>query len=201
VRTILTPVDTLDPHVAAAQFRELEARSEDALAAQGVQPRDVRALRSVDMRYHGQAFELEVDVPKDTVMAVPLDEDEAFDAQALVERFHQAHEAAYGHSRPGAPVEVVNLRVKAMGVLAKPTLSAHPDQRPSTDTAEAATRPLLLPDGSSVPMSIYSRDALSAGQRVAGPCVIEQPDATVFVPEGDTASVDQAGNLVIEVAS
>ncbi|MFD9664847.1 hydantoinase/oxoprolinase family protein [Rhodococcus sp. NPDC059968] len=201
VRTILTPLDTLDPHLAAAQFRELETRSEEALRAQGVQPQDVRTIRSVDMRYHGQAFELEVDVPKDTVMAVPLQEDEGFDAQSLVERFHQAHEAAYGHSRPGAPVEVVNLRVKAMGVLPKPALAANPDRRPSMDTSESATRPLLLPDGSSVTMSIYSRGCLPAGIRVAGPCVIEQPDATVFVPEGDTASVDPVGNLVIEVAS
>lgn len=201
VRTILTPVDDLDPKVAEMQFRELEARSADALRAQGVQPEDVRTIRSVDMRYQGQAFELEVDVPKDTVVAIPVDEGGLLESQSLLERFHRAHEAVYGHSRPGAPVEVVNLRLKAVGVMPKPDLAANPEQSPSVQAPESATRPLLVPDGSSITMTIYRRDSLPTGLRVAGPCVIEQPDATVFIPEGDTASVDQVGNLVIDVAS
>jgi len=200
VRTILTPVHQLDPTRADEQFRELEVQSERALRAQGIAPENVRTSRSVDMRYHGQAFELEVELPKDAIMAVAVDDDGNVDPQSLLERFHQAHEAAYGHARRDAPVEVVNLRLKALGVLPKPATAQGFVQNDSADTPETETRSLLLPDGRSVSMSVYRRHRLSVGMKLSGPCVIEQPDATVFVPEGDYASVDTAGNLIIDVA-
>jgi len=200
VRTVLTPVFKLDPQRADKQFRELEAQSEKALRAQGIAPENVRTSRSVDMRYHGQAFELEVELPKDTVMAVDVDDDGLFNPQVLLERFHDAHEAAYGHARRDAPVEVVNLRLKALGVLPKPSSSQGLAGHSAVETPESEKRRLLLADGGSVPMSVYQRDRLTVGMRLVGPCAIEQPDATVFVPEGDTASVDRTGNLLIEVA-
>ncbi|BCW44695.1 hydantoinase/oxoprolinase family protein [Arthrobacter sp. StoSoilB5] len=200
VRTILTPVHKLNQALADAQFRELEDQSEKALRAQGISPENVRTSRSVDMRYHGQAFELEVELPKDAIMAVGIDGDGKVDPQLLLERFHEAHQAAYGHARRDAPVEVVNLRLKALGVLPKPATAEGFVEKIAHDAAGHETRSLLLADGRTVAMNVYRRHSLSIGIRLSGPCVIEQPDATVFVPEGDTASVDAAGNLIIDVA-
>ena len=110
------------------------------------------------------------------------------------------HETAYGYCNPQDPVEVVNFRLTARGRLHRPP--------PTEEVATAAGTPAPLerrevwfaPDGA-LPTPVYERAALRPGQRLLGPAVIEQLDATTLVFPGDHARVDAAANLLIESAA
>jgi N-methylhydantoinase A len=184
------PVDGSTETAIRQQVHELRAQAQAWFAREEV-PKDARALElRLDLRYVGQNFEL----------AVPFDIDVLPDAQGLRARFFRAHEAAYGYCNPQDPVEVVNFRLTARGRLHRAP--------PPEDAAASAGTPAPLerrevwfaPDGA-LPTPVYERAALRPGQRLLGPAVIEQLDATTLVFPGDHASVDGASNLLIEIAA
>ncbi|HEV8471501.1 MAG TPA: hydantoinase/oxoprolinase family protein, partial [Methylomirabilota bacterium] len=105
-------LDTLTPTALEALFADFVAEGEARLTRDGVAPVDRRMLRSADLRYHGQSFELPITVP-----AGALSTD---DVEQLRAEFHAAHERAYGYAAPDDPVELVNVRLAAVGVTPKP---------------------------------------------------------------------------------
>jgi N-methylhydantoinase A len=155
----------------------LESARADLLR-EGVAEVDMRFSPLVDMRYQGQAYEL----------TVPLDDDAD---TTLAERFHAAHAQAYGHAMPERAVEVVNLRLQAVGVTEKPLLSAEAESR-----AAQAVPLHIRADG----MTLYEREALPPGARFDGPALAFQFDSTVFIAPGWSARVDGYRNLILEHA-
>jgi len=156
-----------------------------------------RSLRiAFDMRYVRQNFEL-------TVPWVEIEggvEPDMSSLEVLRERFYELHERTYGHFTETDPIEIVNIRVAAVGRTA-------PDQK-TTAGEESATQP--SPIGSRavwfaaeepVETPVYERSSLSAGQSVRGPAVVEQLDALTVIHPGDLARVDAHGNLIIEVGA
>jgi N-methylhydantoinase A len=143
----------------------------------------LRQERLLDMRYIGQAYELTVSAAGDFVAA-----------------FHHAHERRYGYADPARAVEVVNVRVRMMGLTHKPTL---PRVRPAlADPRRAlAGRPRAWFGGRSVTAALYRREELRAGNVVRGPAVISEYSATTLVPPGWRARVDTYENLVLMGAS
>jgi N-methylhydantoinase A len=131
------------------------------------------------MRYLGQwrSLTIAVDTPLRSL-------------QDAVERFHDEHEREYTYRRDGAPVEIYQLQLQAIGVTPKPELAR---QDPEDHEPEPyATRAAVFDDGAEpVATALYRRDALRAGARIPGPAVIEQLDSTVVVPPGVTAEVDE----------
>jgi N-methylhydantoinase A len=162
-----------------AVFDALTARAAADLRAEGFPDDAHRFVRSADLRYRGQAFEVRVPVGEDTAGA-----------------FHDAYERLYGYcfrDRPDQPVEWVNLRVTGIGPVARPVLrrsAAGSGGRP------VGIRPVLF-DESTVDTPIYQRSALGAGDTVTGPAVIEEYGSTVPLHPGFTARVDDWGNLVV----
>jgi N-methylhydantoinase A len=123
----------------------------------------------------------------------------ALDLAALLASFHERHDRRYGHAHPGDPVEVVNLRVRAVGPTPPPVF----EPLPAADGAEPA--PLaeqavwFEADGelSPLPARLYDRQSLRAAHRLAGPALIVQLDATTVVPPGWAGQVDAAGHLLL----
>jgi N-methylhydantoinase A len=129
VQTHVVRDHDLDHDAIAAIYRTLEVRATDALGREGFEAADHRLVRSADLRYDGQAFEVRVPAPDGPI-------DDAFQ-QAVVARFHDEHERLYGYSYrslastttragPGAPahaVEWVNLRVSGIGPIRRPQLA------------------------------------------------------------------------------
>src|SRR5262249_56438391 len=105
-------LDVLTPAALDALFAEFAAEGDARLTRDGVPPADRRMLRSADLRYHGQSFELPVTVPSGPLSAADIDR--------LRAEFHGSHERAYGYAAPDDPVELVNVRLAAVGVTAKP---------------------------------------------------------------------------------
>src|SRR5262245_30393459 len=178
----------------AEAFANLAERADRWFEQEGIAPADRHLARTADMRYLGQNYELGVAVPDGPISAATL--------PALVEGFARAHRQRYGFAADGDPVQLVTLRVEATGEVRKAELSAHVEAGVDAAAAIVARRPVWLEErGDFVATPIYAREALRAGNRFAGPAIVEQMDATTFVPPGMTARVDRWLNLVLETAA
>lgn len=144
----------------------------------------VRIEHYAAMRYAGQFFSIDVAL------------DEPLSTAATEQAFHAEHQRIYAHSDTGAPVEIVELRLRLIGTLPTPTGGA----RQTADKGTAVpygSRPLRLDAGTTAAASLYRRADLATGATLSGPALIEQADTSILVPAGYTASVGQTGELVI----
>ena len=172
-------------------FEDLEAACRVQMDRDAAPGRPIDTARSVEVRYVGQSYELEVAVAGDSV-------DEAAIAR-VIEDFHTVHERVYGHRDSDELVELVTFRV---------VLSQAPGRAPGGEGIASAngkvtprtTRKAYFPEaGGSVDTPIYDREGLGAGAILEGPSIVQQPDTTTVVYPGSTASIDAHGNLIIEV--
>ena len=188
VRTFVAAHHQLDPGALAAVFAELEGEAAAALAAEGFEPAEHRFLRSADLRYDGQAFEVRVDVP-----AGPTD---AALAAAVLAGFHDEHERLYGYcyrDRPHHGVEWVNVRLTGVGPLDAPPLAP---LDPGTGTVTPTGRRPVYFAGAWHDTPVVWRGDLGAGDEVRGPAVVEEYGSTLPVPPGVRVVVDRLGTLV-----
>jgi N-methylhydantoinase A len=123
------------------------------------------------------------------------------DIASLNEQFHNAHERAYGFSAPSEPTEFVNLRLTAMGKIAKPELHELKHTNTDVTAAHKESRQVYFHErGGYVDCAIYDRYKLGAGAQIEGPAVVEEFDSTVVIHPEYAANVDKYGNLWIERA-
>ena len=141
-----------------------------------------------DMRYVGQNFELRV----------AADLRSAMDVTRLRELFLAAHEASYGFHSSDDPVEIVNVRLTALLAARRPRAGR---TLPADTAKPAGRRAVFFTPDRAEDTPVYQRSALGVGQTIAGPAAIDQLDATTIVHPGDSATVDSAGNLIVELAA
>lgn len=176
VRPLLELATRHSVPAARALQAELLARAHDVLTNEGIATEHRHLMFTLDMRYQGQAHELNVPFKGD-----------------VVARFHEAHERAYGYALEGRSVELVALRLTATGNRQKPTLEAF--ALGDEDASPALLHTLTLPDGQQA--ACYSRDRLKAGMRFAGCALVFQMDSTLYVPHGWQAQVDAWHNMLL----
>jgi N-methylhydantoinase A len=189
-----TRLMTLDaaaiPDIIAA-FTRLDAQAEGWLATEHVAPEARRITRTVDMRYAGQNYELAVPLPAGPVTTATID--------GLAQGFAQAHERMYGFVAEGEPVQLVTFRAEATGLVRKAAFRPQADAGPDASGAIIGKRDVWLPEaGGFVPCPVYDRDRLQAGNRIAGPAIVEQMDATTVILPGMTGTVEPYMNLILE---
>ena len=182
-RTHLVDAATADRAELAAIFDELATTARSLVEVQDVPVATTR--RTADVRYRGQAFELEVDAP-------------SADPTALVDAFHAAHRARYGYDQPDEPVEIVTLRARVQGPVPDLPLRQPPPGR-GAEQARTGTRRVSV-DGRELDCPHYDRARLAVGDRLRGPAVVGGLDATCFVEPWQHVEVDDIGNLRIEEA-
>ncbi|MQA86177.1 MAG: hydantoinase/oxoprolinase family protein [Streptosporangiales bacterium] len=190
VQTAVTRDAEFDPAAVSGVYAELAGRAAAALAKEGFAEADRRYLRSADLRYFGQAFEVRVDAPGGEV-------DEAF-RRTVVERFHDAHERLYGYcyrDDPRHPVEWVNFRVSGVGPIRRPEPRQYPagDGRP--ERAQTGSRPVYFDEWVDTP--VYRRPELAPGDALHGPAIVEEFGSTIPLHAGFTARVDPYRNLMV----
>lgn len=154
-------------------------------------PRDrQRFERGADLRYEHQSFELTCPLGEGALTPARLEE--------LIGTFHAEHRRLYTYDLPRAQVELVNLRVTAIGVL--PKRAAPAAAVTSVDTARAVVgeRTVYFRGGDSAPVPVYARHSLGPGMSFAGPAIVDQDDATCLVAPAFRARVDHASNLLLE---
>jgi N-methylhydantoinase A len=164
----------LQPH-----FRRLEEIGRREMKAEGFK---AVAKRTLDMRYVGQGYELNLDWTAD-----------------FVSRFHSAHQRRYGYSDLRRPVEVVNVRVR-MVAAARPIPFPSRRLRRGNGSHAVIRKQRVFYQGRFLRSLVYDRALLSAGDEFPGPAIVVEYTATTFVPPRCTLKVDSWENLVIHVA-
>jgi N-methylhydantoinase A len=191
VQTHVTRDADLDLTRIVAVYERLQQRATDALDREGFAREQHRYVRSADLRYDGQAFEVRVPAPDGPV-------DAALQA-AVVAAFHDEHERLYGYcyrDQPRHAVEWVNLRVSGIGPISRPQLERLPAGDGDPAAARTGSRQVVF-DAGPLDTPIYDRDRLSAGDTLDGPAIVEEFGSTVPIHPGFSARVDELANLIV----
>jgi N-methylhydantoinase A len=183
-RTLQTRTDAADLDAVNRCLGELDAAGRERMREEDVPADQVRVAYAADMRYVGQAYELQVPLP------VPVTPARMPDVLAA---FHAVHERVYGYARTQQPVEFVNFRAVHTYPLPRPVVTPAARATGTLEDARLGDRPAYF--GAFVATAIYERTRLPLGARLAGPAIVEQSDTTTVVPPGVTALVADAGNL------
>jgi N-methylhydantoinase A len=174
-------------------FATLRQQAETWFDTEAIAPDARRLARTVDMRYAGQNYELSVPLPEGAITRDTLD--------LLAERFAETHKRMYGFVAENEPVQIVTLRIEATGLVRKAAFQPRPPNGADASGALTGRRDVWLPDAFGfISCPVYDRDRLDAGNRIAGPAIIEQMDTTTVVPPGMTARVEPYLNLILEAA-
>lgn len=191
-RSFLRALTEVNPTEAEAIFAEQERILRDQLHEDGRGDDHIRLERAADLRYKGQGYELKVPVAAAAVSAQTVaDIRVAFDA---------AHEEEFGHAFPALELELVTLRVTAIGVLDHITQAA-PSREPLGPPEARAGDVWFALEGRTqrVPTRILDRDRMPVGDAIEGPAIIVQLDSTTIVPPGARVRRDDVDNLLITV--
>ena len=193
VRTWFTPLNDVSFDDLAQVYAELVAEGQRALAASGVRPERVTIGYAADMRYVGQEHPVTVDLSPAVFKRRNRD--------AMKHHFDEVHERRYGTCAPAERAEIVSLRATVTGVLKKPPLERITRGGPAPLASAKRGRPKVYfaELGRAVATPAYWRDELRAGNRIAGPALIEEYASTTVLLPGDRMKVDPFGNLLIEV--
>jgi len=192
VRTAVALHENLDLTPVMAAYAELTAAATAALHREGFPATEHRVVRTADLRYFGQAFEVRVPVPDGHLDATAAD--------AVASAFHGAHRTLYGYdfaADPTQQVEWVNLRVTGIGPLRRPEIPRLAPAHPSIPQPRSRRPVCFDPAAGRVDTPIFWRPDLLASSTVEGPAVIEEFGATVPLHPGFTARVDEFANLVV----
>jgi N-methylhydantoinase A len=173
-RTVMLPIDGSFEGV----FAELEGLGRDDFRAEGLTG---QSFRSVDLRYRGQGYEL--NVPFEPEMAA---------------QFHNLHQRRYGFANETRALEVVNVRVRMVSAAEAFEPVVQPLHQGDGSDALTGTRPVYF-DGRFQETRVYDRELLRPGDTFAGPAIVSEYSSATVLPPGDVLRVDGLGNLVIEV--
>ncbi len=117
--------------------------------------------------------------------------------QQLIQDFHQRHEQLYTYAAPDTPVEIINLRLRALGRMDKLTLPRINDVAPGTEPPVSQTRPVYFSGLGFVETPVIPRHDLLAGHTINGPAIVDQLDSTTVIYPDHQAHVDAYGNLLM----
>lgn len=185
VRAFFAELGQVGAGEVAEQYRQLCERAHELLSAERVAAGRRVLQHSADLRYAGQEYTLTVPV------AAEVDD---LALATLAGEFHKAYQDRYGHSSPAERVELVNLRVAAIGTRARPPTPPVP---PGPDP-EPVQRVTAVFGGGPHPTHVYDRSRLGAGARVVGPAIVLETGCTVLVPPGWGATCSPHGHLILE---
>jgi N-methylhydantoinase A len=174
-------------------FAAMEQRGREAIVRTDLELEEVIVSRAMDMRYIGQEHAVSVDLLLNLFRNA--------DRDGIKRQFDAVYDTRYGHSASAEPAEIVSLRSAVTGRVRKPPvecIEGGGDTPP--EHADAGLRPVYFAEaGGFVETPVFRRDALRAGNWVAGPVLVEEYASTTVVPPGDSLTVDKIGNLVITV--
>ena len=173
-------------------FAALERQAAADLAAESIAQDRREMTPALDLRYLGQTTEITVPLPGP---ADALSEDFG----DIVGRFHAIHERLYTYNVPDEPVELVNVRLRAVGTVDKPPLP--PSEGAGTTPEPVGERSVLLPGENGVrPVPVYRRDRLTPGAELAGPAIVEEASSTTLVLAAMDVTIDAYENMIIALS-
>jgi N-methylhydantoinase A/oxoprolinase/acetone carboxylase beta subunit len=182
VHTIMLPNET-PFEILEQQTRDLVRLGEEDLRREGVSPEQAVITRTVDVRYVGQSFDLNV----------PLN-------PQFRQEFDRVHQEHYGYYQQDAPIEIVNVRVRALGRVTPPSIPKIPLGPADAASAKWEERPVVLSHDIQM-VSHYWGNRLRPGHEVSGPAILVLDDTTVYLGPDDQAKIDAYSNILIDVGA
>ncbi len=180
VQTVML-INTSPIEVINSFFKPLIHQGEVDILSQGIDRQNVSIQLFVDARYQGQSYELTI----------------PFSPQWDIE-FHQAHQQTYGYSSPEIQIELVNIRVKAIGHIPHPIPSERTTRNKSPKNALISNRRIIKHNRVHF-FPCYQHETLEPGNLILGPAMIIRPDTTVLIDDQDSILVDGFNNLWVNV--
>lgn len=193
VKTAFQISGTVDLDRINNSLETMERFLAERFQADGIAAAVVSFVRSADLRFMGQGYELRIPLEKGRLDDIHL--------ERIWQAFHTKHKAEYGRSSEDSPIEIVNLRVTGVGRKPKITQPAIDRRGSLADAKIKIGRCLFRLDDSleSLETVFFKRDLLPVGAKVNGPAIILQTDTTTLVPPGCTCLVSAEGNLIINI--
>ena len=189
VKTALIPYDQATPEQINQAVLPLMEEGSRWLASENVSEQRRQFHNVAEMRYVGQNYELQVEIPAGLVDQADLDR--------MKEDFFRAHEMNYGYYNPNAPVQFVNFRSEAIGQVQKPRLAELTGHMETPSGAVIDHRDVYFEESGLVRCPVYDRSKFGRCPRVDGPCIVEQMDSTTVIPPNTWFEVDIHGNLIV----
>lgn len=193
VLTRIARLDALDSRGVGDAFRDLKARVAASLAREGLAPASFQFSLSCDMRYVGQAYEINIAL-RDAGTG-----DRAFEPAALRTAFHAEHKRLYGQCSEREPVEIVSYRVGAVSVVEKAALAPIPARDRGAPQPRAHRRILLDRAAGWVACPVFERAGLAFGDHVSGPAIVDDGGSSFVLRTGHELSLDRIGNIFVAV--
>lgn len=192
VRTLISNLSNAVPSDIAAVFAEMSDEASEMMKLNGVAAADVKLARSLDLRYLGQEYTLTV-----PLQGGEIDKDRLQRARL---RFDELHAAQYNHSAPNEAVEIVNLRLAAIGQLGGDSSAFDvPTEDSHQPSGKAKGNRTVCFDNGPQTAVVYDRHDLKPGAVITGPAVIEERVSTTIVHPGDRAHLSPRGPIIIEL--
>jgi N-methylhydantoinase A len=188
IRPLLAPLVNVEASTVREALESMAADGRAALAVEGYDAAAVQLRYAADVRYLGQSSQLTVPMPQGP-----------FDALALRSAFERVYRETFGYISDGEPVELVNLRLSAVGTAASRLDFGGLRLDDRALAGETGERLVSFARGESrIKVRLLPRAALEQGP-VAGPAIIESYDTTIVVPPNCTARAAGAGCIAIEM--
>jgi N-methylhydantoinase A len=184
----LTPIHELDPEDANRLLCALSEQAAEELADEGFRDDQVALEYALDMRYAGQGYELTIPAPARALDRAALG--------AIRAQFDETHKRLFGHNAPDELVEVVTYRVTGIGRVPEVELPRFTSAGGTLEQAYRETRAAHFA-GETLRAKVYQRERLDVGLAISGPAIVEQLDATLVIPPGHTARVDEWKNIIV----
>lgn len=188
-KTYLAKVSDVDLRDLNRHFRSLEKQAIQQMVDEKIGKESIVFVKSADMRYYGQGYEIEIPVPEGKLTLAHLED--------VKKMFNDLHVQLYGYSQPQEEMEIVYVRLAAIAQVKKPEFYREPPAGEDASSALKGTRMVFI-DGTFVETGIYDRARLKPNNRIRGPAIIEQFDATSLLKAGQAALVDEYFNLVVQ---
>jgi N-methylhydantoinase A len=173
-----------------AVLDEMDAQTRAELREDGIAEADIVSLFEIDVRYAGQAFEVPMTIDAATLRRDGLD--------GLIARFNDEHRRLFTFNMDSEH-EIVNLRAVALGQALDLPAALLPEGNGAPDAARLRDHEMWI-GGEVRPAIIYDRARLRAGDRIAGPAIVIEMDATTLIENDCIGTVDRVGNILIQPA-
>jgi len=188
VRTHVSRLEEVDLKVVSGLYEEMEQEGMNVLKAAGAIKTEF--VKNVDMRYAGQAYELNVPLPSEVLTETTV--------KPLEKAFIELYNKSYGYTT-GDPIVTVNWRLLAVGRVPRPRLKAVKEVGRAEEAIKGGRRVYIKEYGDYLECDIYDRSRLLTGAIMEGPAIVEERTSTTVVPPKAKASVDRYLNIIIQL--
>lgn len=186
-----TPVQDVDLDKLNSMYEKLEEQGRALLKEDGVLGDSVKISRVAQMRYVGQVFEVNTEIPSGVISKDML--------PAITDAFHAAHKAEYGVSTEVFPVAFVSLGVSVFGDLVQKKYDSSPARTQNGETSGNGTKRSVYFRDKWEETNVIDYHSLTEGSRFSGPAIVEYADSCSVIPRGWLGEIDKSGNLLLEI--